>query len=153
MLRAALPYVSMTLAAFGLGLGFDAKSESDAEREVLAANEAFYEAFATGEFVRMEALWARDVPVAVIHPGWPGVDSREDVIQSWRSILSAPPTIQMVQAKAFVLGDTAFVVCYEVLNSGTLVATNIFHRENGQWKVVHHHAGPTTLIISPGEPV
>ena len=52
-----------------------------------------------------------------------------------------------------MLGDTAFVVCYEVLSSGTLVATNIFQRENGQWKVVHHQAGPTTLVIDLGEPV
>ena len=25
---------------------------------------------------------------------------------------------------------------------GKMTATNVFERQNGEWKIVHHHAGP-----------
>jgi hypothetical protein len=40
----------------------------------------------------------------------------------------------------------AFVVCVETLSGGRLAATNVFVREGGEWRIVHHHAGP----IAPG---
>src|SRR5438128_8412277 len=40
------------------------------EREVLEANAAFYAAFAQRDADAMDALWAREVPVACLHPGW-----------------------------------------------------------------------------------
>ena len=40
------------------------------EEAVLAANEAFYRAFAARDFAAMDALWAAEAPVACIHPGW-----------------------------------------------------------------------------------
>jgi len=32
-------------------------------------------------------------------------------------------------------------VCYEVLEGGFLAATNVFVREDGAWRMVHHQAG------------
>ena len=43
---------------------------SDENRALLAANEAFYRAFASRDAEAMAGLWARTVPVACIHPGW-----------------------------------------------------------------------------------
>ncbi len=34
------------------------------------------------------------------------------------------------------------MICYEVLGPNVLVATNVFLREDGAWRMVHHHAGP-----------
>jgi ketosteroid isomerase-like protein len=50
-------------------------------------------------------------------------------------------------AQAHVLGDSAFVTCHEVLPGGRLAAVNVFVREGGRWRLVHHQASP----IAPGQ--
>ena len=117
---------------------------SDAE-PVLFANEAFYLAFAGGDAAAMDEVWARDVPVACTHPGWNALTGRDAVMESWRAILGSDnrPAIRNQGARAFLYGDVAFVTCYENVGRGYLAATNVFVREGGAWKMVHHHAGPT----------
>jgi ketosteroid isomerase-like protein len=114
------------------------------EREVLAANAAFYEAFAERDVEAMEAIWSPRTEVACIHPGWEGISGRNGVMASWRSILQGPgaPAIVCAQERAYVFGDVAFVVCVETIPNGELMATNVFVREQGRWRMVHHHAGP-----------
>ena len=116
-----------------------------AEDAVLLANAAFYRAFAERDIPAMEEIWVRDAPIAVIHPGWPGLNGREAVMRSWRAILGGPaaPAIEVVGALAHLYGDTAFVICYELLADGVMIATNVFVRRDGAWKMVHHQAGPT----------
>ena len=62
-------------------------NDSDA---VLAANLEFYRAFTTRDVAAMEALWARQAPVACVHPGWPVLADRDAVLESWRGILANP---------------------------------------------------------------
>ncbi|MBK8251828.1 MAG: nuclear transport factor 2 family protein [Polyangiaceae bacterium] len=114
------------------------------EVEVLSANEAFYEAFAKRDVATMENLWSERNDIACVHPGWDALLGRHKVLGSWRAILMSPeaPEVVCAEAKAHVLGDVAFVVCNEVLPGGELCATNLFVREAGQWKLLHHHAGP-----------
>ena len=123
----------------------------DDEREVLAANEAFYEAFAAHDVARMGELWAKRLPVVVIHPGWPALHGREAVLDSRAGILEGPepPAISCSDATAVVLGSAAFVVCTEQLPTGELVATNVFAREGGAWRIVHHQAGPAPEPVFP----
>src|SRR5262245_11478763 len=114
------------------------------ESEVLAANDAFYAAFAERDATAMERLWAEDVPLVCIHPGWDVLVGREESMESWRAILGgrgAPP-IRHSRAEAYVHGDTAFVVCVEDVGDSELIATNSFIRQQGAWKLVHHQAGP-----------
>ncbi|HYS08327.1 MAG TPA: nuclear transport factor 2 family protein [Myxococcales bacterium] len=125
------------------------------EREVLEANSAFYAAFARGDAEAMDALWAREAPVACLHPGWELLQGREAVVESWRRILlggGAPAGIRCESASAHVQGDWAWVVCAEVLPAGKLAATNLFVREEGLWRLVHHHASPMPPP-SPRRPV
>jgi ketosteroid isomerase-like protein len=112
------------------------------EEQVLAANAAFYAAFAAKDADAMAALWARRAPVACIHPGWHALRGRDAVLASWRSILSGPgaPPISCSDARAHALGDTAFVICIEHIPGVELIATNVFVREDGEWRMVHHHA-------------
>ena len=97
----------------------------------------------------MAALWAEHCPVACLHPGAALLSGREEVLASWAQILGAAnrPDIRCRAPKAFVQGETGFVVCYEEVQGGHLIATNIFTREAGQWRMVHHQAGP-----APGVP-
>ena len=119
-----------------------AMSEEDA---VLAANEEFYRAFAARDLAAMDALWAQVTPVACIHPGWDALVGREAVMESWAAILGGPgaPQIRCEAPRAFVKGQSAFVICREVLEQGRLIATNVFAREQDGWRMVHHQAGPS----------
>jgi hypothetical protein len=118
---------------------------------VLFANEAFYRAFAARDVAAMDSVWARHLPVACVHPGWGRLNGREPVMESWRSILENPgaPAITCRDAAPYMLGEVAFVVCYEVIGNTYLIATNVFAREGGTWHMVHHQAGPTTGVPEP----
>ncbi|HWE75452.1 MAG TPA: nuclear transport factor 2 family protein [Stellaceae bacterium] len=114
---------------------------------VLTANLDFYRAFNERNVETMEALWATSAPVLCVHPGWTAVTGRESVLQSWRAILANPnsPRVMCHDDRAFLYGDLAIVQCEEELDTGHLVATNMFIRENGRWKMIHHQASP--LIV------
>jgi ketosteroid isomerase-like protein len=116
--------------------------------DVLAANQAFYDAFARRDLVAMERIWAREAPVACTHPGWDALHGREDVLESWRAIIEGggSPDICCVRPRAVVLGDVAFVTCQEVVPGGRLIATNLFVKEDGRWLIAHHHAGPLGAV-------
>jgi hypothetical protein len=111
---------------------------------VVFANDAFYLAFAGKDMDAMEAVWAEQTPVTCIHPGWPPITGRDEVMASWRAILSGPmpPNISCEYPEAHVLGDIAYVICHEVLEQDFLIATNIFVHEGRTWRMVHHQAGP-----------
>ena len=117
---------------------------SQAHDQLLLANAAFYAAFAGGDLPALDELWARDCDVAVLHPGWPPVFGRDGIMESWRRIFEGPqpPDVVCGDARAFLLGESGFVVCIENLGDGALIATNIFVREGGSWRIVHHQAGP-----------
>ena len=119
---------------------------------VLAANEAFYRAFATRDLAAMDRLWARAAEVACIHPGWIPCLGRTAVMASWTGILANPdaPNIRCLKAQASVYGTVGVVVCYEAIERNYLIATNLFIAEAGDWKLVHHQAG--ALAVAPPEP-
>ncbi|MFO0292022.1 MAG: nuclear transport factor 2 family protein [Rhodospirillales bacterium] len=123
-----------------------------ADREqVLFANEAFYRAFADRDIDALDALWARGEPVLCIHPGWPPILGRASVMASWTRILANPqaPRVACVAPQAFVAGDQALVVCHEAVAGQALVATNLFRRESGAWRLFHHQAGPAPGLPAP----
>ena len=130
------------------------KTDSAAQA-VLDANQAFYTAFRTRDLDAMNAVWARGAEVSVIHPGWPNVSGRKNVMESWRGILTggAAPEIRSVNPDARIHGDMAYVVCYEDVGDGLLIATNIFVREDGAWRMVHHQAGPTPRLPDQGRKI
>ena len=121
---------------------------------VLFANEAYYAAFQSGNYETMETLWARSFPVTCIHPGANNLSGWELVMESWKSILTNDDLVNMeiVNPRANVYGEVAVVVCYEVFQEVTLVATNIFVKEENHWKMVHHQAGgsPMPPLVDPG---
>ena len=114
------------------------------QQTVLKANADFYAAFSNRDFSRMERLWSEADHIIVIHPGWPALIGRRPVISSWKRIMEGgmSPEVSCVDAQATILGETAVVVCTEILTDTELVATNIFCREEDEWKLIHHHSGP-----------
>src|SRR5690348_17267310 len=96
------------------------------------ANLDFYRAFNERSVKAMGSIWATEAPVLCVHPGWTALAGREPVIQSWRAILANPdaPRVMVHDDRAFLYGDVAIVQCEEELDTGHLVATNMFVREN-----------------------
>ena len=127
-------------------------TQTETERAVLRANATFYRAFSEGDVEAMNALWSTRSSVACLHPGMPLLVGREAVLASWREILSGRPGIPIsCQAPTTqVFGETAIVYCYEgpENEAAHLVATNVFVREDGAWRIVHHHAGPLSIPVA-----
>jgi hypothetical protein len=114
--------------------------------DVLAANFGFYRAFAAGDMTAMDALWSPRGDVTCIHPGWQALVERAAVMQSWQSVLASPPAVRCLGARAFAENDRAYVICYETVGEGMLVATKIFSIEKCGWFLIHHQAGPTRAL-------
>ncbi|KIG14486.1 Alternative dihydrofolate reductase 3 [Enhygromyxa salina] len=118
---------------------------SDAPRpaleELTRANREFYRAFAAGDIVGMDRLWADHQEVLCMHPGWTLLRGRERVMASWRGILRRPTPVRFRDEVIELLGEVGVVACVEVLPEAELAATNVFVLEQGRWRMLHHHAG------------
>lgn len=119
----------------------------------LFANDTFYLAFSEGDADAVRALWAQRHSITCIHPGWPALTDREEVLDSWTSILSNPdtPKVSAHHARAFPAEATVLVICYEAIGDQMLVATNVFVEEDGEARLVHHQAGPCARPPEPEE--
>jgi ketosteroid isomerase-like protein len=121
--------------------------------DVLAANQAFYDAHEQRDIEAMRALWEHSERVVCIHPGWPILRTWPVVEASWERILGGPGRNQFIVTNTSVTvmpaGDTdsvAWVTLDENLVegqvAGTIAATNVFVRNDGRWLLVHHHGSP-----------
>lgn len=133
--------------------------------QVLAANQAFYDAHEQRDMAAMSDLWEHSDRVVCVHPGWPILRTWPVVEASWQRILGGPGRNQFIVTNASVtvlgngqggdrsgeLGDerdalVAWVTLDENLVegqvAGTIAATNVFISTDGAWKLVHHHGSP-----------
>jgi len=123
------------------------------DSKVIAANAAFYAAFSTGDFDEMKRMWADDDAISCIHPGWPAIVGHATVIGSWRDILQNPerPQIVCAEPQAIVDGDSARVLCIEIVDGTALAAANHFRRVGDGWRLVHHQSSPIAQIVEQAE--
>ncbi len=122
------------------------------------ANTAFYEAIERGDHEAMSELWL-DGQVSVVHPGWPVLRGRSEVLRSYALIMANTEYIQffLTDVEIDVVADTALVTCTENILSGgpaeedgsvgpligqLVVATNVFRRTEDGWRVWSHHGSP-----------
>ncbi|GGY57000.1 MULTISPECIES: nuclear transport factor 2 family protein [Streptomyces] len=129
--------------------------------EVEAANTAFYEALERGDYDELSGRWlpGEDLTVSCVHPGWPVLTGRGDVLRSYALIMANTEYIQffLTDVNVSMTGDTALVTCTENILSGgpaeegnalgplvgqLVVATNVFRRTADGWKLWSHHGSP-----------
>lgn len=138
--------------------------EADRER-LLELNEDFYGAFEAADLDRMDAIWARDAlaaSVVCVHPGWPTLRGRDEVMRSWAMIMANTTYIQFVltDVEVEVGSDFAVLTCVENIltaaddeaedggDAGAQfagakgVATNLFRRTPEGWRLWVRHGSP-----------
>ncbi|HEY2134341.1 MAG TPA: nuclear transport factor 2 family protein [Xanthobacteraceae bacterium] len=120
---------------------------------ILAANAAYYRAFAAGDFAAMSHIWA-DEGVSCVHPGWPALIGRADILESYRNILRNQNRVRISHHDdtPIVSGDEARVLCVEIVGGAALAATNCFRRIDGDWRMTHHQASPIAAMADGSEP-
>jgi ketosteroid isomerase-like protein len=129
---------------------------------VEAANAALYDAVERGDLDALAENWLHD-EISVVHPGWPVLSGRDEVLRSYALIMANTEYIQffLTDVEVSVMGDTALVTCTENILSGgpaeedgsagplvggLVVATNVFRRtEDGGWRVWAHHGSPVLV--------
>lgn len=113
---------------------------------LLAANAAYYHAFAMHDLAAMEKLWAEE-GCSCVHPGWPVLVGRVAVLASYRDIFRNPSqeAVTAREEKTLIEGDDGRVFCVEEVRGGLLMATNWFRRAEGLWRLIHHQASPLAM--------
>jgi ketosteroid isomerase-like protein len=125
------------------------------------ANTAFYEAMERGDLDELSGLWlpGEHLTVSCVHPGWPVLSGRGEVLRSYALIMANTEYIQffLTDVGVSMTGDTALVTCTENILSGgpaedggelgplvgqLVVATNVFRRTEQGWKLWSHHGSP-----------
>ena len=104
----------------------------------------------------MNNVWSHSAGVTALHPigdrdlGWDAVNGSFDQVAQMASAGKIGIEDQHIQ----VVGDTAWEVGIES-GQATLAGektpirhrvTNIYQRENGAWKMVHHHSDPSPAM-------
>ena len=130
-----------------------------------AVNAALYEAFERADVDAMQRVWDDVAPDAVVcvHPGWPMLRGREQVLRSWSAVMAGTDYIQffLTDVQVSVHGDTAVVTCTENVltevseatrGAGAVVATNVLVRRSDGWRVQVHHGSPVLGQLSDEEP-
>ena len=133
-----------------------------AENEVREASRRFYAALnrmAHGTVGAMDDLWSHGSGSTAMHPidgrevGWDNVKNSFDQFAQ----IATAGHVDLKDQWIRVLGDVAYELGVEY-GAGTLGGiqttwehrvTNIYHRESGAWKMIHHHSdtSPTMLEV------
>ncbi len=123
------------------------------EQAVIAANEAFYQAFEKRDIEAMTAVWSHGIGSLCIHPGRNAVRGWDEIRSSWDRIFRNTNyleiDIEIINTE--INGDLAYIVLIEnVLQVGSggrrvkalSIATNVFECMAQKWYLVHHHGSP-----------
>src|ERR1700745_3053993 len=99
-------------------MGRPAMSVAAYRAGLLELNEDFYAAFERADLDAMDALWANGdlaASVVCVHPGWPGLRGRDEVMRSWAMIMANTTYIQFVltDIEVEVGTDFAVITCVE----------------------------------------
>jgi ketosteroid isomerase-like protein len=134
-------------------LSFQASSPEEDALAVEALNRRYYDTFQSLDVDRMGKLWWHDDEVSCIHPGTDVRRGIDEVLGTYDEVFKLMKSIRFALGDVHVrvVGDLAFVSCVENLVSeeeaagdylGAVLATNLFERRKGEWRLVRHHASP-----------
>lgn len=127
---------------------------------VMLANEAFYDALRTCSEEKMTRVWMKNDGVSCTHPASGLTGGFDDVIAGWRRVFTTarPTQVDVDIVSLEVQRNLAWVICKQNVTSvrarntfgGERIATNLFQKESGQWRLVHHHSSPVDIGSEEG---
>jgi ketosteroid isomerase-like protein len=131
-----------------------AAESSPAQKEVRAATMLFYTALNTalqGNFDPLGAVWSHRPDVSDFSADGGELFGWNEIHAHIQNMVRLYPSgrIEAQSVRVVADGDIGYSVCIEAGQmrsaDGPMVkfsqrATNIFRREGGQWKLIHHHA-------------
>jgi len=130
------------------------------ENEVREASGQFYDGLnrmLEGDLSVMEGIWSHDATVTAMHPVDGRVVGWEEVRSSFMPFteMASEGTVRLHDQLIRVLGDVAYEVGVESgqfkfagqpITIGHRV-TNIYRREGGRWKIIHHHTDVSPSMV------
>ena len=119
------------------------------------AEEAFYDAIARGDVDALMSVWADDEEIVCIQPTGQRLDGPAAIRASWRAIFDNNPRFSVrIHGKA--RWDSALISVHSVVEAlylqkdqtvhGPMLATNVFIRGTGGWRLASRHA---SAALSP----
>jgi ketosteroid isomerase-like protein len=122
------------------------------EEEVIAATRRFYDAIEAMVGGRgldaMNDAWHHTSRVTGGHPSGEWAEGWDEIWATWQ-VFAAFGRADRAGSKirslrAYVYGDVAYTTCIFIASpaygGGSIACTNVLHRADGVWKIVHHHA-------------
>jgi len=144
---------AMALAFAFIGVSAPAQAPVNDKAAVLAANAQFYAAINAmfkGEVGPIEAVWSHADDVTYMGPTGEFETGWSAVLKDWQGQAAQKlgGRVEPVDIHVVIGRDLAIVADYEQgentnadgkVQKVKLRATNIFRKENGQWKMIGHH--------------
>ena len=123
------------------------------------AENAFYEALERCDLEAMMAVWAEDEDIVCVHPAGTRLAGQDQVRASWTQMFAGGAHARVQVSHLAAVSGVMFAV-HSVQENFTLqgarpgdprpvpiVATNVYLRTAGGWRMIVHHASP-----APGQP-
>ncbi len=113
----------------------------------------FYEALQRGDLERLMAVWSDDEEISCVHPGGPRVVGATAIRSAFEAIFAngavnaRPEKVRRLQTHACSVHSVLEhiqMLTTEGLQSGWVVATNVYLKGAQGWRLVSHHASPGT---------
>ena len=130
------------------------------ESEVREASDRFYAAMnrmVNGDSHPLKDIWSHDATVTAMHPIGGRMIGWDQVRQSFDDVggIASDGRVRLTEQIVHVAGDLAYEVGVErgqAKFSGKQVpiefrVTNIYRREKGTWKIVHHHTDFSPALV------
>jgi len=131
-----------------------------AEDEVRKASNQFYAALnkmTSGNAQSLSEIWSHNSAVTTMHPlggrqvGWDevwGVWDQTGQLASEGHVVLEDQLIRVVGDLAYEIGveNAGFKIAGHQV-SGQLRVTNIYQKEGGTWKIVHHHTDVSPAMV------
>ena len=113
------------------------------------AEAAFYEAIEHSDMAALTNVWSTDDNIVCVHPGSSRIEGRAEVLESFSELFAEAPSLSFSIVDTLYTGNESLAVHLvreEVELDGevvsVMVSTNIYHVEDGGWRMLLHHTSP-----------
>ncbi|NND90118.1 MAG: SnoaL-like domain-containing protein [Granulosicoccus sp.] len=122
------------------------------------AEAAFYQAIERADMGALDEVWSSDDNIVCVHPGATRIEGRTAVMESFMEMFAQAPLLSFSIVDALCTGNESLAVhqvreeiAFEGQAVSSMVSTNIYHVEDGGWRMLLHHASPEPDMDFPGE--